>query len=282
MFRIKTRNKSNILPKKNFRKIDDPNYSLFSEEYNRYKFMRKISIIFAIFGLLFFIPGLIFLIKGVIAAGVPLITFGSLGFMILIYLPILIMDHLKFKTVLELVAKKNNNELLELSKKYSLSNSYLDQEKARLATYALIDQKSKEIALILKNRLLQNKPIRIRELLSAFYLLAKKMGFVDHEDFAKYLENEQNIKPQKIIENAEREEIVIPITKVYFLEEIPENAKCMVSGLKLDFYKDNIVVCPYCSAWAKKELLTAWLNEKKTCPVCQRKLEIEDCPDVKI
>ena len=264
--------------KKRFSKINDPNYSLFDEEYKRVKFMNRIILIFLVVGLPLFVLGLVLLILGNIFGVIP-ITFGGLGIMVLMYLPIMILDRQKFKPILELKENKQKDKLLDYAKKYSLSNSFLDQERAKLATYLLIDYESKEIAQILKVRLQQKKPGEVRLLLRAYYLLAKKLGYADHIEMF-YDENLlQMSKPTKQDELGEPDnEIVVPISKIYYIEEIPNEAKCMVTGLPLDFVTDDIIVCPYCSAWAKKELLASWLNENDFCPVCRRELHLKDCP----
>lgn len=266
--------------KKRFKKITDPNYSLFDEEYKRFSYMNRIFWIILLGGLPLFILGLVLLILGNILGVIP-ITFGGLGITMLMYLPILIMDHRKIKPIMELKEKKQIDKLLELAKKYSSSNSFMDQERARIATYLLIDFRSKEVANVLKTRLLQKKPGSIRLLLRAYYLLAIKLGYNDHiamfyaEDLSK-----GRVVEQKSIADDVDNEIVVPISKIYYLEEIPGDAKCMITGLTVDFITDEIVVCPYCSAWAKRELLASWLGENDFCPVCRRELYLADCPIV--
>ncbi len=266
--------------KKRFNKITDPNYSLFDEEYKRFSFMNRIFWVFLLGGLPLFVLGLVLLILGNIFGIIP-ITFGGMGIMMLMYLPILIIDHRKFKPIMELKEKKQIDRLLEIAKKYSLSNSTTDQERARIATYLLIDFKSKEVANILKTRLQQRKPGSIRLLLRAYYLLAIKLGYNDHiemfydEDLFKGRVKEQ----KKFVDDVDNE-IVVPISKIYYIDEIPNEAKCMITGLTFDFSTDEIVVCPYCSAWAKRELLASWLGENDFCPVCRRELHLSDCPTV--
>ncbi len=268
---------------KRFKKITDPNYSLFDIEYNQYKMMKRILLIFLGIGIICFPLGLFFLIRHNIAAGVPLITFGGLFIMMLVYLPIHLMDRAKYKALLPLKEKKDIKELLKLSRKYSISNGYLDQEKAKLATYILIDLKSRDIANELKDRILQEKTSKARRLLKPFHLLALKLGYADQIALYKNLisDNQTTEKPIKEQYKFDRE-VVVPITKVYFLEDIPQDAKCMISGLRVDFKRETIVTCPFCNAWAKKDLLAGWLKEKEQCPVCSRKLTIDDCPVVRI
>ena len=268
--------------KKRFRKITDPNYSLFDESQKLYNYMKRFSLIFSLCGIPLFVLGLVIIIKVSILGIIPL-TFGGLGVMVVFYSPYLLLEYLKFKPIMEMKKTKQINALVELAKKYSSSNGFIDQERARLATYLLVDFKSIEIAHILKDRLSQRKPPRLTDILRTFSLLAIKLGYKDHEDFIKDLiDGKQVVEEKQVSIDDVDYETVVPITKVYFLDEIPYDAKCMVSGLKLDFKNDTIVVCPFCSAWSKKELLATWLNDKQVCPVCRRKLLLDDCPTVQI
>jgi hypothetical protein len=282
----KKQKESPEIPKKftrRFNKINDPNYSLFENEYKSFKFMRMIMLIFFGIGLVLFPIGLTFTIRGNIALGVPLLTFGSMFIIMLMYLPIHLTNSRIYKTVLPLKEKKQINELLKLAAKHSLSYGFLDQEKARLASYILIDFKSREIGQILIDRITHSNRNLNRKLLREFHLLALKLGYTDHIALYKVLTTGTET-PGKSSEDQYQfdREIVVPITKVYFLDAQPPDAKCMISGLKLDFKKETVVTCPFCNAWAKKDLLVGWLNEKQKCPVCSRKLTIDDCPEVKI
>ena len=268
--------------KKRFRKIDDPYYSLFDESKRIYDYMKRFTWIFATCGIPVFILGLVLIIKVSILGIIPL-TFGSLGVMIIFYLPFLIMEHLKFKPILEYKETKNVEQLVEMAKKYSTSNGYIAQQQAKVATYLLVDFKSLEIAQILINRLSQKRPAGLTDLLRIFSLLALKFGYDDYKQFLfDLIEGKQKQSEKEISSDDVDYETVIPITKVYYLEEMPDEAKCMVSGLRIDFLTDDVVVCPYCSAWAKKELLDSWLIENDFCPVCRRELTIKDCPEVQI
>jgi hypothetical protein len=173
---------------------------------------------------------------------------------------------------------------LVLSQKYSISNSFIDQEIAKLATFILVDFKSRDIAMILKDRILISSTIsQGRLLLKTFHLLALKLGYEDHIALYKNLIGSVDTTKQPIKEEYQFDrEVVVPITKVYFLDAAPPDAKCMISGLKLDFKKETVVTCPFCNAWAKKDLLIGWLKEKEQCPVCSRKLTIDDCPIVRL
>ncbi|MBD3191396.1 MAG: hypothetical protein GF308_12170 [Candidatus Heimdallarchaeota archaeon] len=56
--------------------------------------------------------------------------------------------------------------------------------------------------------------------------------------------------------------------------------RCMVSSLVIDFEEDEIVACPYCGNFAKKNLLAEWLKMKGICPICRKKLPLDLCPRV--
>jgi hypothetical protein len=179
---------------------------------------------------------------------------------------------------------KQWNELHNIARKYYL-NRYLDKSLSKLATIILVDAKNPDIAQTLRNRLLSRVSSDLRDVLKWSYLLAIKLGYKDHIEMFSDIEEQKPIIPAKqtqIQKETYDRDIVVPIEKIYFLDDIPQDAKCMVTGLELDFNIDTIVVCPFCSAWAKKELLKSWLDEKSTCPVCQRELHIEDCPTVRI
>ena len=130
----------------------------------------SLSIGLPLFGL-----GLALLIIGQILGIIP-ITFGGLGIAMLMYLPIFLIDWKKFKFINTLKDNKQIDGLYIAAKKYSLSNTYLEQEQARLATFVLIDLKSRDIGIILKDRLMEKNPKNVRQLLKAFNLLSIKLG----------------------------------------------------------------------------------------------------------
>ncbi len=56
-----------------------------------------------------------------------------------------------------------------------------------------------------------------------------------------------------------------------------KNPRCMVSGLNMDFEKDDVIACPECGNVAKKPMLVEWLKIKGICPMCRKSILIEDC-----
>ncbi len=95
-----------------------------------------------------------------------------------------------------------------------------------------------------------------------------------------YLERSEESEGEKK-EAIEEAETIIPITKIFFVEEVKEE-KCMITGIRLDVEGDKIVVCPKCRHYAKKDLLEKWLKEKEKCPICRNRITITDCPEVMI
>ncbi|MBD3191155.1 MAG: hypothetical protein GF308_10945 [Candidatus Heimdallarchaeota archaeon] len=52
---------------------------------------------------------------------------------------------------------------------------------------------------------------------------------------------------------------------------------CMISRLEIYLGMGNLLACPYCKNIAKEELLEKWLERKGTCPICKKRLELEEC-----
>ena len=147
----------------------------------------------------------------------------------------------------------------------------------RFAIYALVDMKIKDIAFLLDDLLEEANVFMLINLRKNYQLALEVLAVkLDYNSVEKMLQSLE--KPTK------RYHIVpsIPITSVYYLDEEPKKAKCMISSLILDFDEDIVVACPNCGNLAKKELLTEWLEENGICKACERKIAMEDCPIVKI
>ncbi|MHA1187078.1 MAG: hypothetical protein ACTSSK_09435 [Candidatus Heimdallarchaeota archaeon] len=147
----------------------------------------------------------------------------------------------------------------------------------RFAIYALVDMKVKDLAFLLDD-LLEEAEVYMFISYRKNYQLALEVlaAKLDYDSIGKML--------QLLEKPTQRYHIVpsIPITSVYYLDDEPLKAKCMVSSLLLDFDEDLVVACPNCGNLAKKELLTEWLEENGTCKACDRKISMADCPIVKI
>ncbi len=179
--------------------------------------------------------------------------------------------------------KENGQEDLMLKDiKYSFGVNFKEYARMEQEIYALIDLKNPEIGKILYNRLqgaaiipTRAYPYMTQDFTYALDVLAMKLGYKHRGDLIETFERKSTSSSSTI-------DTGLPITKVYFIHELPPKAKCMISNLRLDIEKDTIAICPFCRNMAKKELLSEWLEENDSCPVCRRKVSIEDCPIVKI
>ncbi|MHA1213231.1 MAG: hypothetical protein ACTSSH_12330 [Candidatus Heimdallarchaeota archaeon] len=88
---------------------------------------------------------------------------------------------------------------------------------------------------------------------------------------------------EKASEEEKADDSIIEIAKIYFVDKAAtKGEKCMITGLVLDFDKDDILVCPKCRNYGKRGPMEKWLAEKEKCPRCRRKLTKEECPKVMI
>ncbi|HUT81597.1 MAG TPA: hypothetical protein VMZ29_10385 [Candidatus Bathyarchaeia archaeon] len=177
---------------------------------------------------------------------------------------------------------EKQEDLLLKDVKYSFGATFKEAFRLEAKIYALVDLKSKEIGKIIFERLngsplLNAKYMRIspQNLSIALDVLAMKLGYKHRGDLIEKYEIKLPSKSSSI-------EYSLPITKVFYIDEFPSKTKCMISSLRLDIEKDTIVICPNCRNMAKRELLAEWLEESGSCPVCRRKIVIDDCPVVKI
>lgn len=61
---------------------------------------------------------------------------------------------------------------------------------------------------------------------------------------------------------------------------VEEEAVCMIAHIRLHAEEKEITACPHCLNIAKTELMTMWLKYKNKCPICRRKIVIEECLQV--
>ncbi|MHA1737858.1 MAG: hypothetical protein ACTSXA_10185 [Candidatus Heimdallarchaeota archaeon] len=182
-----------------------------------------------------------------------------------------IMAKQSYEYITMLKERERVDKLLEFAKLRS------GEYNNRFAIYALVDMKVKDIAFLLDDLLEEANVFMFINLRNkyqlAFEVLAAKL---DYDSVGKML--------QLLEKPTQRYHIVpsIPITSVYYLDDEPLKAKCMISSLLLDFDEDLVIACPNCGNLAKKELLTEWLEENGTCKACDRKISMADCPIVKI
>jgi len=195
----------------------------------------------------------------------------------LLFLPVgafFLIRFLKMRSVYlkitDLVEEGNQKEIINIIKDSSKTSALIT---VMMGIHALADMKSKALEEMIR-----------------FFL--KELGFntTMREAFARqrcnyllgYLERrvERGEEKKEVIDEAET---IIPITKIFFVEEEKlKEEKCMITGIRIDVKGDKIVVCPKCRHYAKKELLEKWLEEKETCPICRNRITITDCPEVMI
>ncbi|NHJ85134.1 MAG: hypothetical protein FK734_06705 [Asgard group archaeon] len=154
----------------------------------------------------------------------------------------------------------------------------------QLALFALIDVNPREFLRYLDRHLeeLRNNPfLDYNQLNIITYSLARKLGYSNsNEMFADYRGEKKLFKRDS--KEMEDLDLRIPITKVYFIDELPTQNRSMVSGLPIDLENEEIVACPNCGNMAERRLLENWLLKNKTCPVCKKIFSIEDYPLVKL
>ncbi|MBN1330899.1 MAG: hypothetical protein JXA54_15615 [Candidatus Heimdallarchaeota archaeon] len=230
------------ISKSEFKKHSNPEFSLLEEEWRKFKTKWIILIIFIS---VLFIPFL-----GIIA--------------------LLIDANQSYNYIKMLQNRVRVDKLMEVAE------LHVDQYKTQFSLYALVDMKVKDVAFLLNDfyedavYLSTNFHKKIQKLLT---ILAVKLDYISVEEMLRLLE--KPTKKYHINPN-------ITITSVYYLEQVPQKTKCMISSLFLDFDKDTIVACPNCGNFAKKDLLAEWLEENGSCRICERKISIDDCPIVKI
>lgn len=163
-----------------------------------------------------------------------------------------------YKRIEKLFVEENELELVRIARRIGNRGS--------VALCALYDLSSEKVKPILDEY--HVKGLNSRTDLGLIKRLTKRM--LEEEAIEKSI-------PKKVPET----QAIVPITKAYFIKNRSELMKGMISKtqLTLDY---EVVICPYCSNMAKKELLTVWLKEKKNCPVCFTQMTIDDCPIVYI
>jgi len=230
------------------KKYTDPDYSLLEERWRRQK--RTYLSLTVILSVLFFLSGLPFLV---------------------VYYQV----KRSYLYAKELFAEGNAKKLLDVARYGGVFGGTPTGIYGRMfSIYALVDLKNLEVARILQERLhelrfysnMVKKPYRY-----PLEVLAIKLDYSTPEQLLTKLDTLE-----------ETQEDTIPITKVYFVKNIPKGTQCMVSSLLLDIDEDDVIACPYCGNMAKREHLSGWLAENNHCPVCRRAIKIVDCPIVKI
>ncbi|MFW9922023.1 MAG: hypothetical protein ACFFDW_01915, partial [Candidatus Thorarchaeota archaeon] len=177
------------------------------------------------------------------------------------------------KTYHELIVLRDTAQedtLLSLFR-HSLTYLLYDTSKAMLILYALADLRSHSIYDCI-NDLLLHLESSTSDYAPQTRSLCRRLQ--------AELEVEGIVVPE-LKQVVKEREFVVPVTKVYFVDakKFP-NENCMITSLPLDFATNEILVCPFCGNFARKEPLLNWLREKRVCPVCYKPLSPDDCPEV--
>jgi len=230
------------LSKPEFKKYSNPEFSLLDQEYRKLKNTYIFWIV--VTSICLFLSGLALLIP-------------------------LIMAKRSYDYINMLKERERVDKLLEFAK--SRTGEYNN----RFAIYVLVDMKVKDTAFLLDDLLEEASVFMFANLRDKYQLalevLAAKLDYNSVNDMLKLME--RPTQRYRIVPS-------IPVTSVYYLDEAPMKAKCIISSLLLDFDEDTIVACPSCGGLAKKELLTEWIEENGSCKSCHRIISMADCPTV--
>ncbi|NHJ48551.1 MAG: hypothetical protein FK733_12270 [Asgard group archaeon] len=187
----------------------------------------------------------------------------------------------------DVIKAYNNNNIKYLIEIFTTQQVTNIRESSRfgLAYYALMDKDPQFLANHISKRIeeFRNSPfIDYQALNQMLYVLAVKLGYNHSGEMLSDLKGEKIKKEIIKEETIEDVDLRIPITKVYFIEYLPSDTKCMISGLQLDIEINTIVACPNCGNMAERKQLNSWLKKSKKCPVCKKSFSIEDFPLVKL
>lgn len=177
-----------------------------------------------------------------------------------------------YQEITELVEEGNQKEIISIIKD---KRDTFEVITVMMCIYALADMKNDSLEEIIRSFL---KDMEVKSTLRVALVKKRCICLLDHIEKSKGREKEKN-------EAQEEAETIIPITKIFFIEEEKmEGEKCMITGIRIDVEGDKIVACPKCGHFAKKDLLEKWLKEKEKekCPICRNRITITDCPEVRI
>ena len=185
------------------------------------------------------------------------IVFFSIPLMLFFIISIFFGINPIFKSKIKRFEKeKNEEELIKLIK--------LGGEKGTAAFCSLYKMKSTKLKSVIVSQ--ENRFQNIDE---------RIFGFVTTLVINEELEEEK--EKHFLTDSSDK----LQITSVYFIGSKKELGNGMISKMPLTLDED-IVICPNCRNMAKKELLENWLKENRTCPICRKKLSINDFPIVDI
>ena len=230
------------LSKQEFKKYADPDFSLLEQEYRNMQAKWMFWII--TLSICFFLSGLALLVPYIMAKR-------------------------SYEYVTMLKQRERVDKLLELVR-YQTGDY-----NSRFAIFTLVDMQVKDVAFVLDDLLEESNTYMVLNTRKNYQLaldvLAAKLDYRSVAEMLKLLERPTAYS--RIVPS-------IPITSVYYLDEAPMKAKCIISSLILDFDEDTIVACPNCGGLARKELMIEWLEENGKCKSCHRIIAMADCPTV--
>ncbi|MHA1364833.1 MAG: hypothetical protein ACTSP5_00275 [Candidatus Heimdallarchaeota archaeon] len=178
------------------------------------------------------------------------------------------------RDIVEKLEKFRNLDLSKNQDSTKFSNTYYD----------LVSKAPQELAEYMSDNLelYQNNPLISQEGLNQMlYTLAVKLGYsTTNRMLAARRSGEssaiQSVDDKIKIKRKDDLDLSIPVTKVYFVKELPIGKNCMIKGLPLDFKNDKVVACPHCGNMAERDPLVIWVNENKKCPICKKTLLVDD------
>ncbi|MBD3190636.1 MAG: hypothetical protein GF308_08325 [Candidatus Heimdallarchaeota archaeon] len=244
------------ISKKQYEKFSNPSFSLLEINEKKLVFSKRRNlIVFTSIGLYFLITAILLLGFAKFISGVIMLLLSQLLFGITVAN---LIDYRKNLGDIQKVKQlEKNNQIQEL-----LALNMRSKNPVNWAVFALVDLKSKEL---IEPLLEQMKTCKNNStVLDVLDVLIIKLGYPDREAFL------QDIY------------FVVPTSKYFILNERPEKIIGMVSGLPIDFEKEEVVICPFCGNYAKKMLLNKWLQKNNSCPICRKKILFTECPIVKL
>ncbi|HUT81053.1 MAG TPA: hypothetical protein VMZ29_07605 [Candidatus Bathyarchaeia archaeon] len=269
-------------------KFTRPDYTLTSADFKMILFIIKLNALIGYFLLssscIFFILGFSFLIAGFDSYFVYFIIGGLCLLLGLLSLLPTRKYYLPSRTISKAMKSNNSKLLFSLLEIEDLSKSN-DQFAFVLAFYALVDIAPNDLFdyLSLNLEMLRNNPyINYNALNKMLNSLALKLDYKDSEEMLLEFKSEIKHSSEQSFDEFADVDLRIPVTKVYFVDELSPNQRSMISGLPIDLKNDFIVACPNCGNMAEKRLLENWLVNNNICPICKRVLSIDDLPVVKM
>ncbi len=151
--------------------------------------------------------------------------------------------------------KWNADLVFEWIEKFRKLDLTKNRDNARFSKmyYDLVMKAPKELAKYMSDtlELYQNNPLISQQGLNQMLdTLAVNLGYNHSNEMFATIRSEESLPRQSVeerIKTKRKEDIdlSIPVTKVYFVKEMPTE-NCMIKGLPIDFKNDVVAVCPHC------------------------------------